>query len=302
MAFVGEFEVVDDLPHLPHLVNHRPRLRDGAPRGVRSETVRGAVTPLNQPSAAGDDVANVPASQVAVAQAAPGASVPRTPAVVRREDREALRGQELEPRVPFVQRLRLRAPVWVDDGGVAAAFFSRHKEPSGNLSVIEARVPDELSVREFVLRKRLSKTVEQGGGPLSLPEDKSVRLRERGMVIEQALAIWGPQGPVRRSLRGRDRAGALAVSGDDLQLDVPIVVLEERDPLSVWRPEGHRLVPSIRDDEADALRLDTEHPDVQVIVDVRYERQFPAVRGPRFRSAEVASERILRLSESDDVL
>src|SRR2546422_8557707 len=154
-----------------------------------------------------------------------------------------------------------------------------------DLSAIEARVPDELSVGQFALRKRLAKAVDQGGGPLSLSEDEPVRLRERGMVVEQALRIRSPSGPVRRPLRGRNPAGALAGSGDDLQLDVPIVVLEERDPLSVRGPERHRLVPSILHDEADALRLDIEHPDVQMIVDVRYERELPTVRGPGFRSA-----------------
>ena len=386
MAFVGEFEVVDDLPHLPHLVDHRARLRDGAPwvvrpareedgrpdlleevnrrelavqvgvhRGVShllsvvpsqvaalvrrcgepvevpddahadrpqlgcllqdmrhgvpavahadgSESVGGDVTSLNQPSTARDDVLDVPASQVAVAQAAPGAPAPGPAAVVRREDREALRDQELEPRVPFVQRLRLRASVRVHHSRVSAAFLSRHKEPCGDLSAIDARVSDELSIGEFALRQRLAKAVDQRGGPLSLSEHEPLWLRERGMVVEQALGIRGPQGPVRRSLRGRDRAGALAVSGNDLQLDVPVVILEERDPLSVRRPEGHRLVPAIRDDEADALRLDIEHPDVQVIVDVRDERQLPTVRGPRLRSAEVASDRILRVGERDDLL
>src|SRR5438132_4371822 len=386
VAFVGEFEVVDDLPHLPHLVDHRARLRDGAPwvvrpareedgrpdlleevnrrelavqvgvhRGVShllsvvpsqvaalvrrcgepvevpddahadrpqlgcllqdmrhgvpavahadgSESVGGDVTSLNQPSTARDDVLDVPASQVAVAQAAPGAPAPGPAAVVRREDREALRDQELEPRVPFVQSLRLRAPVRVHDGRVSAAFLSRHKEPCGNLSAIDARVSDELSIGEFALRQRLAKAVDQRGGPLSLSEHEPLWLRERGMVVEQTLGIRGPQGPGRRSLRGRDRAGALAVSGNDLQLDIPVVILEERDPLSVRRPEGHRLVPAIRDDEADALRLDIEHPDVQVIVDVRDERQLPTVRGPGLRSAEVASDRILRVGERDDLL
>src|SRR5437867_8415435 len=34
MAFVGELEIVDDLAHLPHLLDHRARLGDGAPRVV----------------------------------------------------------------------------------------------------------------------------------------------------------------------------------------------------------------------------------------------------------------------------
>src|SRR2546422_2572981 len=36
MAFVGELEIVDDLAHLPHLLDHRARLGDGATRVVGS--------------------------------------------------------------------------------------------------------------------------------------------------------------------------------------------------------------------------------------------------------------------------
>src|SRR3989475_7089015 len=43
MAFVGELEIVDELAHLPHLLDHRPRLGDGAPRivGPAGEEDRG---------------------------------------------------------------------------------------------------------------------------------------------------------------------------------------------------------------------------------------------------------------------
>src|SRR5213594_1375529 len=102
------------------------------------------------------------------------------------------------------------------------------------------------------------------------------------MLVEQPLGVRGPHGP-----------GALAVSGNGPQLDVTIAVLQERNPLSVWRPERHRLVPPALDHEPDFLRLDIEHADVHMVVDVRDEGQLPTVRRPGSRPAEVPSDRVL---------
>src|SRR3989441_3300158 len=258
MAFVGELEIVDELAHLPHLLDHRPRLGDGAPRivGPAGEEDRGP---------------DFPTAQVAVAQTAPGASMAGAAAVVRREDREALRGHELKPRVPIVDRLRLRTPVRIHQRGVAAALFSGHEEPRRNRSAVETRIPNELSDGEFVLGKGLSEAVDEGYRPLAPPEDEAGGLREFRMLVEQALGVRGPDGPARRTLRRGHRSGALAVSGDGFQLDVSIAVLQERDPLSVRGPEGHRLVPSALDHEPDFLRLDIEHAERHVALYVRDE-------------------------------
>src|SRR3989442_2918846 len=386
MAFVGELEIVDDLAHLPHLLDHRLRLGDGAARIVgsageedrgpdfveevdrgelavpvgvdlglphllavvppeiaalvrrgrepveisddahadrpevgrllqdmrhgvtaiahadRPQTVGCALTVLDQPPASGDDVLDVPAAQVMVAQTAPGASIAGAAAVVRREDRESLRGHELKARVPFVERLRLRTAVWVHHGGVAEAIFSRHEEPRRNRLGVEARIPHELSGGELVLGKGLPEAVDEGYPPLAPPEDEARGLREFGMLVEQALRVRSPDGPARGALRGGHRSGALAISRDGLQLDVSISVLQEREPLSVRGPEGHRLVPPALDQEPDFLGLYAEDTEVHVVVDVRDEGELPTIRGPGPRPAEVSPDRALRFREWDDFL
>src|SRR2546427_7441243 len=291
MAFVGKLEIVDELAHLPHLLDHRPRLGDG-PRGMggpageedrgpdfveevdrgelavevgvdlgfphllavvspevaalvrrgrepvevpddahadrpevgrllqdmrdrvpaiadtdRPQTVGRGVTVLDEPPAPRDDVSDVPTAQVAVAQTAPGASIAGAAAVVRREDREALRGHELKPRVPIVDRLRLRTPVRIHQRGVAAALFSGHEEPRRNRSAVETRIPNELSDGEVVLGKGLSEAVDEGYRPLAPPEDEAGGLRGFQKMVEQNPGRRGPTGPARRTpLRG-DRSG-----------------------------------------------------------------------------------------------
>src|SRR2546425_584537 len=255
MAFVGELEIVDELAHLPHLLDHRPRLGDGAPRivGPAGEEDRGP---------------DFPTAQVAVAQTAPGASMAGAAAVVRREDREALRGHELKPRVPIVDRLRLRTPVRIHQRGVAAALFSGHEEPRRNRSAVETRIPNELSDGEFVLGKGLSEAVDEGYRPLAPPEDEAGGLRELTKLGEKTPCVPGADGPARPTPPTGHPPGGPSLSGDGLQLDVSIAVLQERDPLSVRGPEGHRLVPPALDDEPDFLRLDIEHADVHMVVDV----------------------------------
>src|SRR5437899_2599252 len=158
-------------------------MRDGVPAIAhtdRSQTVGRAVPFLDEPAAPRDDVLDIRTAQVAVAQTAPGASIAGAAAVVRREDREALRGHELKPRVPIVDRLRLRTPVRIHQRGVAAALFSGHEEPRRNRSAVETRIPNELSDGEFVLGKGLSEAVDEGYRPLGLPRSPPIALSESG--------------------------------------------------------------------------------------------------------------------------
>src|SRR6058998_1765742 len=194
-------------------------MRDGVPAIAhtdRSQTVGRAVPFLDELVVPCDDVLDIRIAQVAVVQTASGASIAGAAAVVRREDREALRGHELKSRVPIVERLRLRTAVRIHHRGVAAALCLRHEEPCRNRSAVETRIPNELSGGEFVLGKGLSETVDESYRPLAPPEDEAGGLREFGMLVEQALGVRGPDGPARRAPRGRHRSGALAVSRDGL--------------------------------------------------------------------------------------
>src|SRR3989442_4726804 len=286
MAFVGELEIVDELAHLPHLLDHRPRLGDGAPRIVgpageedrgpdfveevdrgelavevgvdlgfphllavvspevaalvrrgrepvevpddahadrpevgrllqdmrdgvpaiahtdRPQTVGRAVTVLDEPPAPRDDVLDVSAAEVAVAQTAPGPPIAGAAAIVRREDREALRGHELKPRVPIVERLRLRTAVRIHHRGVAAAVFSGHEEPRRNRSDVETRIPNELSGGEFVLGKGLSEAVDEGYRPLAPPEDEAVGLLGFSTAGTTPLLAAVADGPAPSAPRG----------------------------------------------------------------------------------------------------
>src|SRR2546422_1571112 len=306
MAFVGELEIVDELAHLPHLLDHRPRLGDGAPRIVgpageedrgpdfveevdrgelavevgvdlgfphllavvspevaalvrrgrepvevpddahadrpevgrllqdmrdgvpaiahtdRPQTVGRAVTVLDEPPAPRDDVLDVSAAEVAVAQTAPGPPIAGAAAIVRREDCDAFRRHELKPRVPIVERLRLRTAVRIHHRGVAAAVFSGHEEPRRNRSAVDTRIPNELSDGEFVLGKGLSEAVDEGYRPLAPPEDEAGGVREFRMLVEQTPCVRGPDGPAPPTPRTGHRPGALAVSGDGLPLDVSL--------------------------------------------------------------------------------
>src|SRR2546425_9631572 len=303
MAFVGELEIVDDLAHLPHLLDHRPRLGDGAARimgsageedrgpdfveevdrgelavqvgvdlglshflavvppevtalvrrrrepvevpddahadrpevgrllqdmrdGVpaiahtdRPQTVGRAVTVLDEPPAPRDDVLDVSAAEVAVAQTAPGPPIAGAAAIVRREDREALRGHELKPRVPIVERLRLRTALRIHHRGVAAAVFSGHEEPRRNRSAVETRIPNERSGGEFVLGKGLSEAVDERYRPLAPPEDEAGGVREFRMLVEQPLCVRGPDGPARPTLPRGPPPGGPSGSGGGLLLD-----------------------------------------------------------------------------------
>src|SRR5437867_5375762 len=337
MAFVGELEIVDDLAHLPHLLDHRPRLGDRAPRisgpageedrgsdfveevdrrelavqvgvdlglphllavispqvaalvrrrrdpievpddahaarpevgrllegvhdGVsaiahtdRPQTIWRRVSFLDEPSTARDDVLDVPAAQVAVAQTSPGAPIAGPATIVRREDREPLGSHELKPRIPVVHRLRLRATVRIHHRSVAAAVFSRHEEPRRDCTAIETRIPDEFPGGELVLREGRPEALDEGHGPFALTEQKPGRSRKLGMLVEQALAVREPDGPSRRARGGRDRSRAPAVSGDGLQLDVSITALQGRDALTIRGPEWLRLLPPAPYPEPDFL-------------------------------------------------
>src|SRR5207247_11378658 len=111
------------------------RLREGVCDGVsaiahtdRPQTVWRGVSFLDEPPTARDDVLDVPAAQVAVAQTSPGAPIAGPATIVRRDDREPLGGHELKPRTPVVHVLRLRATVRIHHRSVAPALFSRPEE------------------------------------------------------------------------------------------------------------------------------------------------------------------------------
>ena len=80
-------------------------------RADRPESVRGAIAVLHEPPTSGDDVFHVRPAEVVVAEASPRPAVASPAAVVRGEDREALRHEELGPNVPFVHGLRFWASV-----------------------------------------------------------------------------------------------------------------------------------------------------------------------------------------------
>src|SRR2546425_6193629 len=173
-------------------------MRDGVPAIAhtdRSQTVGRAVPFLDEPAAPRADALDIRTAQVAVAQTAPGASIAGAAAVVRREDREALRGYELKSRVPIVERLRLRTAVRIHHRGVAAALCLRHEEPCRNRSAVETRIPNELSGGEFVLGKGLSEAVDEGHGSFAPPEDEAGGRRGFGMFVEQPPGVRGPAGP-----------------------------------------------------------------------------------------------------------
>src|SRR2546421_9256975 len=123
---------------------------------------------LNDPPPARKDAGDAPPARAGVAQTPPAAPIAGPAAIVRREDREPLGGHELKPRVPVVHRLRLRATVRIHHRSVAAAVFSRHKEPRRDRPAIETRIPNELSRGEFVLREGLAEAVDEGHGPFAL--------------------------------------------------------------------------------------------------------------------------------------
>src|SRR5947208_13710569 len=74
-------------------------------RPDRPESVRDAIAVLHEPPTSGDDVLHVRPAEVVVAEASPRPAVASPAAVVRGEDREALRHEELGPNVPFVHGL-----------------------------------------------------------------------------------------------------------------------------------------------------------------------------------------------------
>src|SRR2546427_3851294 len=213
-------EVTDDAhadrPQLGRFLEH---MRDGVPAVThtdRPQTIWRGVSFLDEPPTARDDVLDVPAAQAAVAQTSPGAPMAGPATIVRREDREPLGGHELKPRVPVVHRLRLRATVRIHHRSVAAAVFSRHKEPRRDRPAIETRIPNELSRGEFVLREGLAEAVDEGHGPFALTEQKPGRSRKLGMLVEQALAVREPDGPGRRARGGGDRSRGPALSWNGL--------------------------------------------------------------------------------------
>src|SRR2546425_6120132 len=122
------------------------------------------------------------------------------------------------------------------------------------------------------------------------------------MVIEEPGTIGTPGGVACRARCGGDAPAAAPVAGNAPQLDVPIVVLEVRDPLSVGRPLRHRLVPSALNGPPYAACLQVNDPDVQVVVEVRDEREFVPVWGPWFRTTRFAPDGVLRVRERYEFL
>src|SRR5439155_1508562 len=248
-----------------------------------------------EPPASRDDVLHVAAAQVAVAQPTPRPPGSRPTAVVGGEDREPLRDRELEPRPPFVHGLRLGAPMRIDDRGMAAAPLPRLEEPRGNLATIEAPVPDQFAVHELGGWQLPLQAVDERGRPPASSKEETVRLRERRMVVEESGTIGMPRGVACGASCGGDAPDAAPVAGNGLQLDVPIVVLEVRDPLSVRRPLRYRLVPSALGGPPYAACLQVDDADVQLVVEIRDEHELTPVRGPWFRTSRFAADPTFRV-------
>src|SRR5207302_10989280 len=102
-------EVSDDTdPDGPEVGSVLQDVGDGVSsvrRADRPESVRGTIAVLHVPPASGDDVFHVRPAEVLVAEAPPRPAVASLAAVVRAEDREALRDEELRPNVPLVHGL-----------------------------------------------------------------------------------------------------------------------------------------------------------------------------------------------------
>jgi hypothetical protein len=122
------------------------------------------------------------------------------------------------------------------------------------------------------------------------------------MEVEQAFALRVPNGMARAALRRRNRSSGPACRGDALELDVPVSVFQERDPLAVGRPQRPRLVPLGLEEPPDPALSDIEDADVEMVVDVRDEREMPTVGRPRRRVSRIAADRAFRLREVDDFL
>src|SRR5437667_1901574 len=178
---------------------------------------------------------------------------------------------------------------------MAAAPLPRLEEPRGNLATIGTPVPDQFAVDEFGGWQLFLQAVDERGRPPAASKEETVRLRERRMVVEETGTIGTPGGMACRAPCGGNVLDAAPIAGHGLQLDVPIVVLEVRDSLSVRRPLRHRLVPSALNGPPYAACLQVDDADVQVVVEIRDEREFTPVRGPRFRTTGVASDRTFRV-------
>src|SRR5438132_764227 len=124
----------------------------------------------------------------------------------------------------------------IDDRGVAAAPPPRLEEPRGNLTTIGTPVPDQFAVHELGGWQLFLQAVDERGRPPAASKEETVRLRERGVVVEETRILGMPSSVARGAPSGRDAPDTTPVAGHGLQLDVPIVVLEVRDPRSVRRP------------------------------------------------------------------
>src|SRR2546425_4450592 len=120
------------------------------------------------------------------------------------------------------------------------------------------------------------------------------------MVIEETGTIGTPGGVACRAPCGGDAPDAAPIAGNGVQLDVPIVVLEVRNPPSLGRPERHRLVPSVLNGPPYAACFQVYDADVQVVVEVRDEREFKPVWGPGFRRTRLAPDRTFRVRERNE--
>src|SRR2546426_2646743 len=188
----------------------------------------------------------------------------------------------------------------IDDRGMAAASLPRLEEPGGNLATIEAPVPDEFAIHDLRGWQLSLQAVGERGRPPASPNEETVRLRERGVVAEETGTIGMPSGVARGAPCGGDAPDAAPIARNGLQLDVPIVVLEVRDPPSVGRPQRHRLVPSVLNGPSYAAGLQVYDADVQVVVEVRDEREFKPVWGPRFWTTRLAPDRTFRVRERNE--
>src|SRR5947209_474080 len=188
----------------------------------------------------------------------------------------------------------------IDDRGIAAASLPRLEEPRGNLTTIGTPVPDQFAVYKLGGWQLLLQAVDERGRPPASPKEETVRLRERGVVVKETGTIGMPSGVARGAPCGGDAPDAAPIAGNGLQLDVPIVVLEVREPDVIEEADSGRegdrppvRTPSdLRDDVVDvrellrlALRRVDDEDVVAVPIAVRQECDPPPVRGPTGRRA-----------------
>src|SRR5437879_11319362 len=92
----------------------------------------------------------------------------------------------------------------IDDRGMAAAPLPRLEEPGGNLTTIGTPVPDQFAVHELGGWQLSLQGVDERGRPPASPEEETVRLRERRMVVEETGTIGMPSGVARGAPCGGD--------------------------------------------------------------------------------------------------